>query len=747
MKKLGQLFSRKKDKQDVACFNSESINSNASMDYLQLQFKDEIQNILDPLDSIAYSDHIEKFNRKNKKQKRSIMITNHFVYNLKGLSLKRKIDIQKIKKIIQNRQSYEFILNIPDEYDYRYCAQSESQKQCIIDILCSFSQGLQIMYADQIDLAEVVQTKKEMEYFQNIQCEEQEKIPVQVIHESDNFTSQNQNSNSIIIDDCHSNICRTTALNTQLTSNQNQSQPNQNLRSSLLYSLFSSNQRHNNASNTSSPKKDDSQNNNDNYIQKFPSFQKGIKMNLSDFELIEYLGYNSIWRYFRVRECQNTKKAYQMRVINIHNLFKQESEDMQNQFVQEQIYLIKELDSNYFTQQFYYIHQGNYFAVLQEELDTIKYIDLAQLIDEQSFLSENVAKLIAAQIAYSLHLLHQKKIIYNQVNSKDIKIDLAGNTILNRFEFSQFLFTPFQVSPKNGGKISLKSDHQKSNYETFTQAASKNNTQIRKNSYCTIKERNSNDINYCYAAPEIIKEQPNTYSSDWWSFGVLLFEMLLGYTPFYDQSPSQTQQKILSSKEIDFPKMANISPAAKNLIQRCLDKNQKSRIKSNEVLSHEFFSDIKWRDIKERVPQSEISSIFNIEQQLNKESTVIQIEPTIKINQVDVNQTTNIVSQEKITKISDCPENNKTIKENQLQTIQNALVTNSSSQIEQQNYQKYNLTCLKQTNEANKQDNQEHEETLMLNLFGGVDKDLKIFKLNFAMIKKERIPIELLNEA
>lgn len=38
-------------------------------------------------------------------------------------------------------------------------------------------------------------------------------------------------------------------------------------------------------------------------------------------------------------------------------------------------------------------------------------------------------------------------------------------------------------------------------------------------------------------------------------------------------------QKILNQKSIDFPKMANISQAAKNLIMKCLDKNQKTRIK------------------------------------------------------------------------------------------------------------------------------------------------------------------------
>lgn len=59
--------------------------------------------------------------------------------------------------------------------------------------------------------------------------------------------------------------------------------------------------------------------------------------------------------------------------------------------------------------------------------------------------------------------------------------------------------------------------------------------------------------------------------------------------------------------------MANISSAAKNLILKCLDKNPKSRIKGADILNHEFFTGIKWVEIKERVPQFEVSQLFNLE--------------------------------------------------------------------------------------------------------------------------------------
>lgn len=78
--------------------------------------------------------------------------------------------------------------------------------------------------------------------------------------------------------------------------------------------------------------------------------------------------------------------------------------------------------------------------------------------------------------------------------------------------------------------------------------------------------------------------------------------MLLGFTPFFDSNPNKMEQKVLNQKNIDFPKMANISQPAKNLIIRCLDKNPETRIKGQDILNHEFFTDIKMSEIKERVP-------------------------------------------------------------------------------------------------------------------------------------------------
>lgn len=83
---------------------------------------------------ILLSSPIFKFNDYKKKQERNILITNLGVYNLKGNTIKRKIDIDKIKAITFSKIGTEFIIHVPEEYDYRY-ASSDRRDSIIFSIL------------------------------------------------------------------------------------------------------------------------------------------------------------------------------------------------------------------------------------------------------------------------------------------------------------------------------------------------------------------------------------------------------------------------------------------------------------------------------------------------------------------------------------------------------------------------------------------------------------------------------------
>lgn len=78
---------------------------------------------------------VNKFNDRNKRQERNLMITNLFLYNCDGKNIKRKIDLNKIDGITISELGSEFSIHVPDEYDYRF-SQYPNRDEIIAKILC-----------------------------------------------------------------------------------------------------------------------------------------------------------------------------------------------------------------------------------------------------------------------------------------------------------------------------------------------------------------------------------------------------------------------------------------------------------------------------------------------------------------------------------------------------------------------------------------------------------------------------------
>lgn len=112
-----------------------------------------------------------------------------------------------------------------------------------------------------------------------------------------------------------------------------------------------------------------------------------------------------------------------------------------------------------------------------------------------------------------------------------------------------------------------------------------------------------------YISPEILKHLGHDKSTDWWSFGVLLYEMLCGYPPFYDESPDMTCKKILAGK-ISFPK--SIDRVSIDLVLRLLNPDKNKRLGSSlahgakDIMSHPFFNNINWEWFEKRFVRAPI---------------------------------------------------------------------------------------------------------------------------------------------
>ena len=99
-----------------------------------------------------------------------------------------------------------------------------------------------------------------------------------------------------------------------------------------------------------------------------------------------------------------------------------------------------------------------------------------------------------------------------------------------------------------------------------------------------------------YLAPEIIMSKGHNKGVDYWAFGILIYEMLVGQTPFYHQDQMRLFKKIVVGK-FSYPASRQVSEAADDLIQRLLQRHQSKRLGNLkggdvDVRKHPWFADI-----------------------------------------------------------------------------------------------------------------------------------------------------------
>lgn len=93
-----------------------------------------------------------------------------------------------------------------------------------------------------------------------------------------------------------------------------------------------------------------------------------------------------------------------------------------------------------------------------------------------------------------------------------------------------------------------------------------------------------------YVAPEVVSGKGHGFNVDWWSLGVVLYEMLYGTTPFKGDNRKETFYRILTKE----PELTGEKTTLRDLIGKLLEKDPDRRIQVDEIKGHDFFKGVKW---------------------------------------------------------------------------------------------------------------------------------------------------------
>ncbi len=164
-----------------------------------------------------------------------------------------------------------------------------------------------------------------------------------------------------------------------------------------------------------------------------------------------------------------------------------------------------------------------------------------------------------------------------------------------------------------------------------------------------------------YMAPEILKDQQVTFQVDYWSLGVLIFELYTSSLPFMDEIFSKTTENILNLK-INWTYFENLEKSnrfdinclcnAKNLIKNLLviDTNQRWGYDNiDDIKSHPFFSNFDWKNVKNICDPLVKKHVYDQIKEINKKTEDSinlsrkedTLNDTLKMNNlsIDINQT------------------------------------------------------------------------------------------------------------
>lgn len=293
-----------------------------------------------------------------------------------------------------------------------------------------------------------------------------------------------------------------------------------------------------------------------------PETTKRVFQGLRQFNILKLIGRGAFGKVYKVFH-KRSQKVFAMKVLNKKTLLR--DNQIKYSMIEKEILQANPQDSFLLSLHFAFQTVENLFMVI----DFCPNEDLSVLLNKQdrNLLPEPVARFYIAELFLAINELHKRNYIYRDLKPENILLDEQGHIKL----------ADFGLAAKN----------------------IRNATDFAK-SFCGSP---------MYIAPEILKNKTAFKSTDYYTMGVVIFEMLTGEPPFYNEN-FEKLYSLIKKGDFKFPPTVTLSEEAKDLISRliCMPKRRLGAVNGfEEVKRHPWFAGVDWTALAHKRVEPPIS--------------------------------------------------------------------------------------------------------------------------------------------
>jgi len=347
------------------------------------------------------------------------------------------------------------------------------------------------------------------------------------------------------------------------------------------------------------------------------------KVSIDDFDMLRTLGHGAFGVVKLVRE-KSTGEIYAMKILRKSVMLRRRQE---SHVRAERDLLCEASQFAEWIVQLYYTFQDNdhlYFV-----LEFMPGGDLLGLLIKKDIFEESFAKYYAAQMVLCIEEAHKLGMVHRDIKpdnflfSRDGHIKISDFGLATDFHWAhdseyyetqkrQTLATasgqqssnPSSARSSDQQQISLKGGATAEDMADSDLMAPPSNEKVlqwrdknRRNQAFSVVGTNN------YIAPEVLLGSGYDKSCDWWSLGVIVFEMLFGFPPFCSKNRNHTRLKIINWRQfLRFPAKPVVSRQAQDFIEKLIcDKEERlgnGPLDAAELKKHPWFEDIDWNTLQ-----------------------------------------------------------------------------------------------------------------------------------------------------